>query len=122
MSWQWEGGSGLRVPSAARSPLDRSCRRPGSLHACMQDLREQEAHLECGGAVPPRLACCSQPRVLRPAAGEPWLWGCWASALLPASGWSSRRAHLPAPGPAAAATSAEGPLPHAALCLFFLPD
>lgn len=42
----------------------------------MQDVREQEAHLECGGAVPPGLACCSRPRVLRSAAGEPGLWRC----------------------------------------------
>lgn len=42
----------------------------------MQDIREQEAHLESGGAVSPRLACCSRLRVLWPTAEEPGLWRC----------------------------------------------
>jgi hypothetical protein len=66
----WAPGS-FCSPVAARPQL-----RAPREQACMQDVREQEAHLECGGAVPPRLACCSGPRVLRPAAGEPGLWRC----------------------------------------------
>lgn len=68
-----KGAPGIvRSRVAARSPL-----RSPQEHACMQDVREQEAHLESGGAVsPPRLACCSRLRVLWPAAEEPGLWRC----------------------------------------------
>lgn len=66
----------------------------------MQDVREQ-AHLECGGAVPPRLACCSRPRVLWPAAGEPGLWRCWRalSSQLRAGAPAALTRPLPAPRP-----------------------
>lgn len=84
----------------------------------MQDVLEQEAHLESGGAVPPRLTCCSGFGYCGLPLGSP---GCGAAGERPppSFGLGLQPAHSPAPGPAAVAASAEGPLPRAALCLFF---